>query len=37
MSLSDRILVMYQGRLMADLTAAEATREQLGLLMAGVS
>jgi simple sugar transport system ATP-binding protein len=37
MSLSDRILVMYQGRIMADLSAAEATREQLGLLMAGVS
>ncbi len=37
MSLSDRILVMYQGQIMAEVSAAEATREQLGLLMAGVS
>jgi simple sugar transport system ATP-binding protein len=36
MSLSDRILVMYQGRIMAEMPAADATREGLGLLMAGV-
>jgi ABC-type uncharacterized transport system ATPase subunit len=36
LSLSDRIAVMYKGRIMAILPAAEATREQLGLLMAGV-
>jgi simple sugar transport system ATP-binding protein len=36
MSLSDRIIVMYQGRVMASMPAAQATREQLGLLMAGV-
>jgi general nucleoside transport system ATP-binding protein len=33
--LSDRIVVMYEGRVVADLPAAEATREQVGLLMAG--
>lgn len=36
MSLSDRILVMYHGQIMADVPADQATREQLGLLMAGV-
>jgi ABC-type uncharacterized transport system ATPase subunit len=36
MSLSDRIAVMYKGRILATLDAATATREQLGLLMAGV-
>ena len=36
MSLSDRIVVMYQGQIMADIPAGQATREQLGLLMAGV-
>jgi ABC-type uncharacterized transport system ATPase subunit len=36
MSLSDRILVMYQGQIMADIRGDQATREQLGLLMAGV-
>ena len=36
MSLSDRIAVMYQGQIMAEVPAEEATREQLGLLMAGV-
>jgi simple sugar transport system ATP-binding protein len=34
-SLSDRIVVMYEGRIVADLPASEATREQVGLLMAG--
>ncbi len=35
MSLSDRIAVMYHGKIVAVLPTAEATREQLGLLMAG--
>ena len=35
MSLSDRILVMYEGKIMGELTQAEATAEKLGLLMAG--
>ncbi len=37
MSLSDRIAVMYRGRLVATVPAAQTTREQLGLWMAGVS
>jgi ABC-type uncharacterized transport system ATPase subunit len=36
MSLSDRIAVMYKGRILGTLDAKTATREQLGLLMAGV-
>jgi simple sugar transport system ATP-binding protein len=36
MSLSDRIAVMYRGRILATLPASEATRESLGQLMAGV-
>jgi ABC-type uncharacterized transport system ATPase subunit len=36
MSLSDRIAVMYRGQILATLPAAEATKEQIGLLMAGV-
>ncbi|MEW5988459.1 MAG: ABC transporter ATP-binding protein [Chloroflexota bacterium] len=36
MGLSDRIAVMYHGAIAATLAAAEATREQLGLLMAGI-
>jgi ABC-type uncharacterized transport system ATPase subunit len=36
MSLSDRIAVMYKGHILETLDAATATREQLGLLMAGV-
>jgi general nucleoside transport system ATP-binding protein len=36
MSLSDRIAVMYKGRILDTLEAGTATREQLGLLMAGV-
>jgi general nucleoside transport system ATP-binding protein len=36
MSLSDRIAVMYKGRILDTLDARSATREQLGLLMAGV-
>lgn len=35
MSLSDRIAVMYEGKIVATLDAKEATREELGLLMAG--
>jgi general nucleoside transport system ATP-binding protein len=35
MSLSDRIAVMYEGEIVATLDAKEATREKLGLLMAG--
>ncbi len=37
MSLSDRIAVMYKGRILDTLDAESATREQLGLLMAGVT
>jgi simple sugar transport system ATP-binding protein len=36
MSLSDRIAVMYKGRILETLDAKDATREQLGLLMAGI-
>jgi general nucleoside transport system ATP-binding protein len=35
MALSDRIAVMYEGRIAATLDADEVTREELGLLMAG--
>ncbi len=35
MSLSDRIIVMYEGRVMGELSQDEATPERLGLLMAG--
>lgn len=35
MALSDRIAVMYRGQIVKTLEASEATREQLGLLMAG--
>jgi general nucleoside transport system ATP-binding protein len=34
-ALSDRIAVMFEGRVVTTLTAAEATEERLGLLMAG--
>ncbi len=36
-SLSDRIAVMYKGRIVAILPSSEATKEHLGLLMAGVN
>lgn len=36
LALSDRIAVMYKGQIMDILDASKATREQLGLLMAGV-
>ncbi len=35
MALSDRVLVMFGGRIIADLPAAQADEERLGLLMAG--
>jgi general nucleoside transport system ATP-binding protein len=35
MSLSDRIIVMYEGRVMGELRAEDASPETLGLLMAG--
>jgi simple sugar transport system ATP-binding protein len=37
MALSDRIAVMFKGKILAILPAAEATREGLGLLMAGIT
>ncbi len=37
MELSDRIGVMYRGKMVAVLSAEEATKEHVGLLMAGVS
>jgi simple sugar transport system ATP-binding protein len=37
LQLSDRIVVMHAGRILADLPAAEATIERVGLLMAGVT
>jgi simple sugar transport system ATP-binding protein len=36
LSLSDRIAVMYKGRIMDTVLASAATKEQLGLLMAGI-
>ncbi len=36
MSLSDRIAVMYRGKIMDIVPAGKVTREQLGLMMAGV-
>ena len=35
LSLADRIAVMYHGEIVAIMPAEEATREKLGLLMAG--
>jgi len=35
LKLSDRILVMYEGKIVGELTAKEATEEKIGLLMAG--
>jgi simple sugar transport system ATP-binding protein len=35
MSLSDRILVMYEGRIVAEFTAAEADAERIGYFMTG--
>lgn len=36
MSLSDRIAVMYEGKILDVMPAEQATREMLGLLMAGI-
>ena len=36
MSLSDRIAVIFEGKILAVIPATEATREKLGLLMAGI-
>ena len=36
LALSDRIIVIYEGRIMGELRREEATAEKLGLLMAGV-
>ncbi len=36
MQLSDRIAVMYRGRIVATLNAAETTKEEIGLYMAGL-
>jgi simple sugar transport system ATP-binding protein len=35
-ALSDRVVVMYHGQIVATLESKDATREQLGLLMAGI-
>ena len=35
LSLSDRVAVIYEGRIQAVMPVAEATRERIGLLMAG--
>ncbi|MEW5867066.1 MAG: ABC transporter ATP-binding protein [Bacillota bacterium] len=35
MSLADRILVLYEGRIVGDMKADEATEEEIGFLMAG--
>ncbi len=37
LALSDRIAVMYKGKILAVLPQPEATRERLGLLMAGIT
>ncbi len=37
LALSDRILVMYGGRIVGELSPEEATEERLGLLMAGIT
>lgn len=37
MSLADRITVMYEGRIVADIPAANASREQIGMLMGGAT
>jgi simple sugar transport system ATP-binding protein len=34
--LSDRIVVMYEGKIMGEAIADEASREQIGLWMSGV-
>ena len=36
LGVADRIAVLFEGKIVATLDAAEADREQIGLLMAGV-
>jgi len=36
LSMSDRILVMYEGRIIGDVPTTQATRESIGLLMGGI-
>ena len=36
MSLSDRILVMYSGRIIGETTTRDSIEEDIGLLMAGI-
>ena len=36
MQLADRIAVMYRGKIVALIDAKEATKERVGLLMAGI-
>jgi len=36
MGLSDRIAVMYRGQIVATVNAADTSREEMGLLMAGL-
>ena len=35
LSLSDRILVMYEGQIMGEVRPEETSREEIGLMMAG--
>jgi len=37
LALSDRILVIFEGKIVAELAPEEATKERLGMLMAGVA
>ncbi|HCB37012.1 MAG TPA: hypothetical protein DEP66_02035 [Acidimicrobiaceae bacterium] len=37
LGLSDRVVVLYEGHIVAELDTADATREQVGLLMAGAA
>ena len=37
LAISDRIAVLYEGRIVHETTAAEASRETIGLAMAGVA
>jgi simple sugar transport system ATP-binding protein len=36
LALADRVLVMYRGRIVGNVPGSEATRERVGLMMAGV-
>ncbi len=37
LSVADRVIVMYEGKIMGTLPAGEATKEEIGLLMAGIA